>query len=241
MSDNRTDMDERSILAAEYALGILTGDEARRARALAASDASFREEVARWTGRFAPLLDQVPAVEPPAQLWARIVASGRRGHASDNVVALRRRLRLWRASAVGMAGLAACLALILLVQAPGPGPVPVEPVPSRPMVAVVGDEQEAKLLASWDPDRRQLVMAVSGELPRGSDRSHELWVIPSGGKPVSLGTLSGSDQSHIRLAEALAQLMREGATIAISIEPRGGSPTGAPTGPVVATGPLKGA
>jgi anti-sigma-K factor RskA len=43
---------------------------------------------------------------------------------------------------------------------------------------------------------------------------------------------------HMRLADALAQLLRQGATIAISVEPPGGSPTGAPTGPVVASGPL---
>ena len=109
------------------------------------------------------------------------------------------------------------------------------------MVAVLGDEKEAKVVASWDPDRKQLILAVAGKLSGNSAHSHELWVIPAGGKPVSLGTLSGSDQSHVRLANALADLLREGATIAISVEPRGGSPTGSPTGPVVASGPLKSA
>jgi anti-sigma-K factor RskA len=42
----------------------------------------------------------------------------------------------------------------------------------------------------------------------------------------------------MELAQALAELMRNGATIAISVEPRGGSPTGAPTGPVIASGAL---
>ena len=38
---------------------------------------------------------------------------------------------------------------------------------------------------------------------------------------------------------ALANLPATGSTLAISIEPRGGSPTGQPTGPVVAAGTLE--
>jgi anti-sigma-K factor RskA len=43
---------------------------------------------------------------------------------------------------------------------------------------------------------------------------------------------------HMKLADALATLLQQGATIAISVEPMGGSPTGAPTGPVLVSGPL---
>ena len=48
-------------------------------------------------------------------------------------------------------------------------------------------------------------------------------------------------QMHMQLEDALAELMRQGATIAISVEPPGGSPTGAPTGPVIASGTLQSA
>lgn len=53
-------------------------------------------------------------------------------------------------------------------------------------------------------------------------------MIPAGGKPRSLGTMADKKHWHVRLADALAQLLQQGATIAISVEPRGGSPTGAP-------------
>lgn len=239
MSDKRTDIDDRNLLAGEYALGVLTGEDLLRARELEATDLSFRANVARWTGTFAHLLGEVAQVEPPPQLWARIAGSIGSTGARGNVVSLRRKLNFWRGSAVGMTGLAACLALFLLVRPPATSPAPTVQASAAPMVAVLGDEQEAKVVASWDPDRRQLILAVSGKLSGDPAHSHELWVIPAGGKPVSLGTLPGADQSHVTLAEAIAQLLREGATIAISVEPRGGSPTGAPTGPVVASGPLK--
>jgi anti-sigma-K factor RskA len=63
-------------------------------------------------------------------------------------------------------------------------------------------------------------------------------VIPADGKPRSLGTMGDSKMTHMQLADAIAQLLQQGATIAISVEPPGGSPTGAPTGPVVAAGAL---
>jgi len=50
--------------------------------------------------------------------------------------------------------------------------------------------------------------------------------------------MGGAKQSHMRLADALATLMENGATVAISVEPPGGSPTGSPTGPVIASGAL---
>ena len=95
-----------------------------------------------------------------------------------------------------------------------------------------------KVVASWDPAARQLVLAVAGDMPADAAHAHELWVIPPDGKPRSLGTMSSTRKMHMRLADALASLLQQGATIAISVEPPGGSPTGQPTGPVVASGSL---
>ncbi len=137
-----------------------------------------------------------------------------------------------------MTALAASLAVFVAVRPSQPIPV-VALSPSPPMVAMLNDQQQsAKVVASWDPSTRQLVLAVAGDMPVSAGHSHELWVIPSGGKPRSLGTMPGTKRMHMRLAQSLADLLKEGATVAISLEPQGGSPTGAPTGPVVAAGQL---
>lgn len=230
--------------AAEYALSLLDGQELRDAISLESSDPEFAREVARWRGRLAPLANEVEAVEPPASLWARIdhaVATGADDNiaSNDNVVALRRRVSSWRAATVGMTALAASLGLVLLQQPHNLPPVVSQQPSANPMVAMLGnDQKQTKVMASWDPASRQLVLAVAGDIPGDPNHSHELWVIPSGGKPCSLGTLQSAKQMHMQLAAALAQLLQQGATIAISVEPRGGSPTGAPTGPVVASGSL---
>lgn len=234
--------DERN-LAAEYALGVLEGEELAEARALAASDSEFRREVARWSGRMAPLLDEIEPVAPPEAAWRGIAARiGPTAANENNIVVLRRKIGVWRGIAAGASALAASLAIVLVMQPPrsgGPSPPPV--VASRPMVAMLGDQGKTMLMASWDPTGRQLVLAVAGDMPADPARSHELWVIPADGKPRSLGVMADAKQTHMQLEQALAQLLREGATVAISVEPRGGSPTGAPTGPVIASGALRGA
>jgi anti-sigma-K factor RskA len=106
------------------------------------------------------------------------------------------------------------------------------------MVAMLGDKESMKVVASWNPSARQLILAVPGNMATDPKHSNELWIIPAGGKPKSLGTMPDAKQMHMKLANALATLLQRGATIAISVEPRGGSPTGSPTGPVVASGAL---
>ena len=106
------------------------------------------------------------------------------------------------------------------------------------MVAIVGGDAAAKVVVSWEPSAQRMIVAVAGNLTVDARHSHELWVIPADGKPRSLGILGTSKQAHMQLANALADLLQQGATIAISVEPKGGSPTGSPTGPVVASGAL---
>lgn len=242
MSDERTIPDELNDLAAEYALGLLTGDDLRRARELERTDAGFREEVARWSGRLAPMLDEVKDAVPPASAWTGIQQRLGISHDSGNVLQLRRRVHQWRGIAAAMSALAACLAIFIVLRPASRAPAPVEiqrSAAAAPLLAMLGsDQQGTQVVATWDPGAKRLVLAVTGDMPSDSRHSHELWVIPPGGQPRSLGTMGTARQSHMQLANALAQLLQQGATIAISVEPPGGSPTGAPTGPVVASGAL---
>ena len=241
MSDEPNTSHEANDLAAEYALGVLTGEDLHRARELEKSDYRFRVEVARWCGRLAPMLDEIAPVSAPAAAWSRIEHLLGASADDSNVVQLRRRVHQWRGIAAAMTAMAAGLAIFAVVRPPAQtsAPVQAEHPAAAPLVAMLGDQQKSmKVVASWDPAARQLILAVPGDMPSDPKHSHELWVIPSDGKPRSLGTMPASKQMHMRIAEALAQLLQQGATIAISVEPPGGSPTGGPTGPVVASGAL---
>jgi anti-sigma-K factor RskA len=233
------DPTDRNTMAGEFALGLLSGDDLREARELAANDPAFAKEVARWRGRSAALLDDIEPIAPPEGVWNRVKAAIEPAKTS-NVIQLRRRVGFWRGATAGMTALAASLALVLVMR-PEPT-VPVVPAPAiastPPMIAMLSDDQkQMKVMASWNPDARQLVLAVAGEATPDPAHAHEVWIIPAGGKPRSLGTM-GKPMVHMQLADALATLLQQGATIAISAEPTGGSPTGAPTGPMIASGTL---
>ena len=229
-------------IAGEYVLGLLTGNDLHDARERLASDREFASEVARWQGRFASLHAETQAVEPPLGVWHKIVHElAGQGAANDNAAMLHRRLVIWKSLAGAMTAIAASLALLLIFEPPA-GPIQAVHGHTQailpPMVAMLGSGGSMKVVASWNPAARQLVLAVPGDMATDPDHSNQLWVIPAGGKPRSLGTMPASKQMHMQLANALAVLLQQGATIAISIEPRGGSPTGSPTGPVVASGAL---
>jgi anti-sigma-K factor RskA len=237
--------EERNELAGEFALGLLDGEDLAQARTLAASDPSFAAEVAAWSGRLAPLLDEIEPIEPPEHLLASIEDRlGARPEPADNVHYLQRKVNLWRGFTAGATALAASLALVLVTQQPPVDQPPTEtptPAPARaPMVAMMeADDSAAKLVATWDPAAQSLVVAAAAGIAPVAGHSHELWVIPADGTPRSMGILPGADPLHMRVAPPLATQLAEGATLALSVEPTGGSPTGLPTGPVIAAGKLQ--
>jgi anti-sigma-K factor RskA len=232
--------DERDQLAAELALGILQGDDLARARSLFAEDAQFRASVGEWLGRFAPLLDEVEPVEPGAGVWPAIERRlGAPAPANDNVRSIRRKLSLWRGIAAGASALAASLALVMVTRAPEVAP-PITAQAPPAMVAMLGDEQKGGMLvASWNPAQNSLRLSAATPLPGDPAHAHELWVIPADGTPRSLGTMPIAAKMQMRVQPQLSRELLEGATLAVSVEPLGGSPTGLPTGPVIASGKLE--
>ena len=231
--------EESEALAAELALGVLEGEDLARARSLARTDAGFGREVGRWSGRLSPLLDDVEPAEPPQALWSDIERRiGAAADAGSNVVLLRKRVGRWQGIAAGAMALAASLALVLVSQPPRTV-APAETRAPDPMVAMLADDRQAmKLVASWDPGSRRLIIAAS-DMAAEPGHSHELWVIPADGTPRSLGTMPSTTRTHMELAEAVSGQLHRGATLAVSVEPAGGSPTGLPTGPVIASGKLE--
>jgi anti-sigma-K factor RskA len=233
--------EERDQLAAELALGVLDGDDLARARALFAEDALFRASVGEWLGRFGPLLEDIEPLEPREDFWPAIERRlGAGGASNDNVRVIRRQLNVWRGVAAGATALAASLAVVLLTQPTQVSPPPVTVQAPAPMIAMLGDEQKAGMMvATWSAADNSLRVAAAAAIPADPTHSHELWVIPADGTPRSLGTVPAQPKAQMRVEPRLSRELREGATLAVSVEPIGGSPTGLPTGPVIASGKLE--
>lgn len=232
--------EQDELLAAELALGLLDGDELRTARIRAATDPDFAEAVARWEARLAPLADEIPGAEPGPHVWEGIARAVATAPAADaNVVPIRRALARWRAAAVGMAAIAASLTALIAYRSAGDAPpAVVAPTPAPMMIATLSSPQtDASLSVAYDPQQASMLV-TPGRLEGAPGHAHQLWIIPPGGTPVSLGMVRPGAPLRMPVPAQLKPHFRASATLAISVEPTGGSPTGQPTGPVIASGAL---
>ncbi len=220
--------EERDIRAAEYVLGQL-GDAERAAveRALE-SDPELRAAVVRWEARLYPLVRNVLAEIPPADMLARIKASLPPRAPDGEVVLLRRSVRRWRIIAAGCAALAASLVVFVGARLAREA----RPAPSYIAAINRGGDAPALIVRVDMASGRVFVRPVGAETPAG--KSLELWYIADGGAPRSMGLL-GATSETLPLPSGASL---DKAKLAVSIEPQGGSATGAPTGPVVYAGEL---
>ena len=228
MSEHEDIPDE--VLAGEYVLGVLDAEEAARRAARGRIDPAFDALVRDWERRLMPAAALVQAVPPPPGLLRRIEAAMRPdldgGVAGPVLRGLRRQLWVWRGLTAGSLAVA-CGLLALLLARPGGGPT-----------------QVAVLLPPGTGSGGFLVRQVGGgfqiepvrppAVPSG--RNLQLWSLPAGATaPRSLGVLPGGGETLPpgAVPDGDVQLL-------VSLEPAGGSPSGAPTGPVVLATELRG-
>lgn len=207
-------------IAAEYVLGTLQSSARLRFENLIAERADVRFAVWRWERHLNVIASGLAPQTPPRRIWKNI--RRRIEPANPAVVSA---IRRWRAFwlAIPTAAAAAWLAVALL------------PVPGPERVAVFSDQNAAALwVVSADLDKRLLQTESMREHVTADDTSFELWVLPAEGPPMSLGVLPISTSTvEVSISAQLASMLENESSLAISIEPAGGSPTGLPTGPVV--------
>lgn len=262
MTDLPHDVDDDDRwLAAEHALGVLDGQQRHAAEARYDADPAFRAEVDDWFATLSPMLAALPAEASPSDLWPAIQdritrESGvlafrpREGGGGDDwarndraAANPRREVRFWRgvsATAGALAAAALVVAVMPIIQpsevAP-PAVVTPTSLPPTMAAALTVSDAPTQFAVLVDPARSRVVV-----VPLGSDwdqaRARELWLIPAGSSPVSVGLLEHGAPTPLALDPALLA-QAAGGTFAVSDEPPGGSPQPTPTGDVVASGALK--
>ena len=218
--------DDPMLVAAEYALGVLDLGDMRDAEAMIARNPAFAAEVALWERRLSPLHALVRPVPPPPAVWSRLALAT--GLGADRPV--RSGQGGWRAATGVSLALAAGLALFaFLPRPPAPGTEP-----ARFAGALTPTGQSARFVVETRADGSLSLTSLDGA-PPAPGRSFELWALPQGASvPVSLGVW----QPGQRVAPPLSARPSAQEQLLVSDEPAGGSPTGAPTGPVLFGGRL---
>jgi anti-sigma-K factor RskA len=230
-TDHSAADDDGPLLAAEYVLGVLSIEERRAVERRLPHEPALAREIEQWEERLGGLADAVPPAAPPVEAWSRIEAAVaaqpavRPGRLWDS-------LAFWRNFGIGAATLAAAslAALAYLGLAPDPA--------RTPLFATLGQQSgQPGFVATVSADGATVTI-VPAALLASTQYSYELWLIPPGGKPRSLGLVETGKPMRLTVPDDLLDQVQSGATLAVSEEPLGGSKTGQPTGRVVAHGNL---
>ncbi|HKY64248.1 MAG TPA: anti-sigma factor [bacterium] len=222
----------REVLAGEYALGLLAERTRRGFERRLKTDAGLRGSLRNWERRFNSVVETLEPVEPPAQLWIRVyenLPKKRLVQGEGKTLSLWESLNFWR----NLAFLGSALAVLLLTYV-GFGPGFRRPLPAQ--VAMISDPKSDKTawMVSVMPDRKMLKVTAMDLPAMPADRDCELWMLPAGGQaPVSLGLLPMQGTMTMPVAAGKMKILAQATGLAVSLEPKGGSPTGAPTGPVL--------
>jgi anti-sigma-K factor RskA len=225
------DRDDLDALAGEYVLGTLAPDERRAADARYAADAGFRRAVSAWEIRLQPLADAAGEAAVAPALRERVLAGVAQAPgpaATDgNVVMLRRSVRRWQVTAALAAAAAAVLAVVVVTGA-------LRPAPQTEFVAVLTAGGDAPaFVATVNTEAGTISLRrVADAAP--ADKSYELWSIAPNEAPKSLGVVEQASFTQPLPASPAGDDL----TLAITLEPKGGSPTGAPSGAPIFSGVL---
>ncbi len=209
-------------LAAEYVLGTLRGRARRRFERWLLSP-QVGALVNAWEKRLAGLEPQLQAVVPSPKVWSGI----------ERKLELRARARRPAVRWLAIAASVMFFAMIGLLMVKGP-----KPLPATEVAFIQADAQTIYWRVEILGENQELSMHVHQvhDLPPG--KSHELWALPEGGAPVSLGLLPQSGDHHRVLTAAQRAALAGAKQIAVSLEPSGGSPNGVP-GQVLHVAPLE--
>ena len=226
-------------LAADYVLGTLRGPALRRFEALLPAHPALRQSVQGWQERLSVLAMDVPPVQPSPQVW---MAIQRRLFPDVATQAPSPTRRWWQALSLwqGWAAIAtvAAISLGVLLQQPSPVQPPIVVVMSTtdPALQKTASGAAPQFVASISGDGRSLVLKPLQGAQVTAQQALELWALPaSGAAPRSLGLVASN-----RVTTVMRAALLEGTgAFAVSVEPAGGSPTGAPTGPVISVGKLQ--
>ena len=245
-------------LAASYALGTLRGGARRRFETLARDNALLRATALLWQSRMSSVAELQPQIAPSAAVWKRIENLINADKQAAAMRAARARpapavaagwwasLGLWRGATAAGALMAVAAVVTGMNASTRVDQLSAEvaqlsgklaATPEIQYVAVLADDKSsASMLVTFDPKSNKLVLKRVGGFKEQADKSLQLWALPPGAGPKSLGVL-GSDPV-VRLTAAGSDV-REVPTLAISLEPKGGVPAGSgPSGPVLFKGAL---
>ena len=244
-------------LAAAYGLGTLRGGARRRFEAHARRNPRLRALAITWQERFAAMTELQAEQQPDPNVWKRIRLELDRERQPQQRAAAAKppsgaRWFAWAGAFATLAAVAVSVSLSTRLNERSDALAQLEQQsrtlsqrnvqlasqlqasPEVRYVAVLSDDHASpSVLVTFDPKHNTLTLKRLGGFDEGAEKSLQLWALPPGGAPRSLGVLPPNGIAKLTAAENEVQVP----ALAISLEPRGGVPGDrGPTGPVLFKG-----
>jgi anti-sigma-K factor RskA len=238
-----TNPDLQSRLAAEYVLGTMHGGARRRFEEYMAANRNLRDVVQQWERYLTPLAESVAPVAPPDRVWKKIEArafktkneiqantatSSQNAPKTPAKSGLFASLAFWRNVSLGATALAAALLIVTTLGVTQP---------KEPMMMAVLEDQGVARMVIEQPKSGILMVKMVKPWKAEPDKSIELWVISKDGKPQSFGLVNETGETKF-ITNKVDVMLEGGLVLALSKEPKGGSPTGLPTGMTLCKGAI---
>jgi anti-sigma-K factor RskA len=224
------------VLAGEFVLGVLDTVQHRAAQARVESDRAFAQRVAEWERRLGPWLADIEPVEAPEQVWARICARLGWNEGARAPSGFWQSLGFWRAATV-LSTVVAVAAIAWTLQT---ARTPTSQAPgAKPVTPLAHDDGTPGWLASVDSSHGTVLMVPVPSAPDSQGRVTELWLIPAGKAPRSLGLVSINKSYTVTVPEDVRAALVAGSVLAVTLEPASGVPHAAPSGPIIAKGAIQ--
>ncbi len=226
-------------LASDYCLGTMRGGTRRRMESLMLAHPALRKAVANWDATLYPLAESVKAVAPPPRVWQNI-EQRLFGKPQAQNTAWWRKLGVWQGLSAALASVLVASAMVLSTQVPQPSQ-PSQTAAAAPVIIVLNasdarpDGQAMAFAASYAPQSKVLVIRPVEAPKLANGKTLELWALPPGGAPRSLGLIGALQTTQLKGMTDLNGIQ----ALAVSVEPSGGAPHASPTGPIVSVGKLQ--
>ena len=213
----------RRALAADYAIGLMPATARRRFEQLLLEDATLRAELAQWQESLVSLTEALPEQPVPDRVWQGITE-----RIEPQVLHVPEKRPFWNWLRVTAAVCSLLIAVFLGVHYISDN--------ARYSATLVNADAKPAMQVQAHENYLQVEPLTLAAVEPG--QSLELWAIPADGKPISLGVIPAGGKGKVELSETQKALIGKPIALAVSLEPKGGSPTGQPTGPVLYQGVL---
>ncbi len=229
----------REMLAAEYILGTLHSRARLRFEYYMAILPELRQSVESWSEKLQDLNSTLKPLTPKKHVWKNI--ERRLGFSKKQgwIASLFDSISFWKLSSALTAGFAIVMMAYIVIT-----PLTEQQPHYAQYVTVINNQQsQSSWLVSINLNTESLQIKSVTPQKIDSSKSFELWLLPAAKRaPISMGLMPASGESDIKLSAALFAVLKQNlkfaSGMAVSLEPKGGSPTGAPTGPILYQGAI---